>query len=250
MAKVEYGSIIVNISGSIGGITFQTNRSGKIARLKPYSNHFPSILQNQENVDFCYYANLYNALTFDQKTAWLLFADTNTFTNRNGTVKRINAFNFFFLVNKNLANFSLPALSDPPLYITGTAVGNYSVKLYNDALKCEFALPQNVTADGALIFTTPPLRSISTSFNRHLRLTQIENIVNFQNLDITSKWTETHNLVYPFSTIPDLYQIGVMIVYINLTTGLSSVGLRKISSSQNTGSGIGSMIIGDDFIVY
>ena len=78
MAKVTYGALVTEINGSIGGITFQTNRAGTIARIRPASFRSRTGKQNTEIANFTSLIAGFSALTLAQKQAWDTFASVHT----------------------------------------------------------------------------------------------------------------------------------------------------------------------------
>ena len=56
MARVEYGAIVTDLTGSIGGTTFQRNSSGAIARSRAYTPVNPS--QQQSDGSLCLFSLL------------------------------------------------------------------------------------------------------------------------------------------------------------------------------------------------
>jgi hypothetical protein len=114
MARVQYGSYITALAGSIGGTSYQANKSGYIARAKPNFSNKNSILQQENKFTFNSVRTLWLALTQAQKDAWNVYASTHTYVTVWGTNRTLSGYNWFMACNINLINCSRPTISAVP----------------------------------------------------------------------------------------------------------------------------------------
>jgi len=102
MARVTYGALITELAGSIGGITFQKNGSGNIARLKPNMPMISSPAQAEQQYKLSSLVAQWAALTLIQQTSWNDFAAAHDHINEFGETKTLNGFQWFMSCNLNL----------------------------------------------------------------------------------------------------------------------------------------------------
>ena len=74
MAIVQYGVIITEARGSVGGITFSANASGPFVKSKGIPSNPRTNKQTNQRSNIAAMSELWNALTAVQKTAWDTFA--------------------------------------------------------------------------------------------------------------------------------------------------------------------------------
>lgn len=101
MALVEYGSIITDIRGSIGGLTFQHTKSGKIARLKPSPFKHQNQSQQDKHKIVTSAVAQWHDLTLSEKLSWNAYADVNQREDRFGRMRSLTGFNWFYSINYN-----------------------------------------------------------------------------------------------------------------------------------------------------
>jgi hypothetical protein len=116
MAKVFYGSQITDISGSVGGLTFQKNASGSILRLRPSLSQSLSQAQVEQNLLFSSAIAAYNALTQAQRVLWIAFAVAHPKVDIYGTSKQMTGQNWFVALYLNASAIGGTPLLVPPTY--------------------------------------------------------------------------------------------------------------------------------------
>lgn len=249
MALVQFGAIVTDISGSIGGWTFQRNRGGNIVRLRGNKTKFPtnkqSVQQNQLNT----FISLFQQLTQVQKDLWNAFAVANTKENQFGQVKTLSGFNWFFSINANRVLFSLSILNSPPTHITPVGVQDYDINLTDTTIGIEFSPAFNPTDTGLLLRATSPISRTSTSFRAATRFIQTSITTPFTVIDITADWETGIGIPYPPSVNTSCFNIGLVVQTVRLSSGIASPGLFKTQSLDIPLGGIGTMVIGSTFIV-
>lgn len=116
MARVTYGPLITAFSGSIGGITFQRNSSGNIARMRPAPPVVSSALQAAQQARLITTVNYWSKLTCPQKALWNQFAIDHPRTNDWGEIHTLNGLEWFMSVNLNLFDPVECPSGDPPAW--------------------------------------------------------------------------------------------------------------------------------------
>lgn len=223
MAKVVYGPMVSALVGSIGGITFQRNLSGEIARLRPIQRKFPNPNQTDKISAFQVIMGLWHSLTVSQRLAWNTFASAYTFTDSWGTTKNISGYNWFLSVNSNLVLIGESPITSPPTWHTPTAVPSFDVYfLYNNLYVTwlpEFSHPN----DKCLVFTSPVTR-FTSEYNRSLlRYTNTIPVGSSSAWNFDTAWQSVHGVDLPVSGGSTSLAVLVAICTIRYNTGLASV---------------------------
>lgn len=249
MAKVEYGALVTALKGSIGGWTFQSNRSGNIVRLR--SGPFRAVTNKQTlaHQSLIQFLQLWQQLSSVNKTQWNIYATTWTKTDRFGTVNTLSGLNWFQSINYYRDLLSLSILNTPPVHTLPIDVQSYSLIVDATKIEIEFNPVFNPTDNALLIFSSSFSTRVTTSQRQYMRLTNVINSGPYGVIDITSEWEATHQISWPPSAAPICGRIGVQIQTINVNSGISSTALSTTSATTTGAVGIGSMIIGSTFMV-
>ncbi len=116
MARIIYGAIITDIKGSIGGITFQKNGSGTIARLKPRKTKTNTQKQRDQQPRLKEVQRNWNELSLTNKMSWNYFASVNKKIGLDGNEKVLTGYQWFITINENRLLFEDSILEVPPVY--------------------------------------------------------------------------------------------------------------------------------------
>lgn len=247
MARVEYGVIITDIQGSIGGITFQHNRSGKIARLRPKTHKNPTAPQVSSQVILAGMLNEWQQLSSAQQTNWNDFADLHTKDNMFGDTKTLSGLNWFCSINISRNYIGLASLITPPAYVLPVAVPAYSVTINQTKIEINLSAPFDCTDDALLIRATGPIVNTTDKFRGQWRLLSSENAGIVQHIDITTLWQNAFTCVYPPSSDLSAYGITFMLQTVKKSSGIQSVGSISVYKYFFDNRGIGWWIIGTTF---
>ena len=95
MARVKYGAIVTDISGSVGGSTFQRNKSGATFRNKPNPLKSSSITQIQRRAIMRGLQNSWSELTEAQRSTWNMFIQYSRQTTIHNKSVFISGYNLF-----------------------------------------------------------------------------------------------------------------------------------------------------------
>lgn len=249
MARIQLGALITDIAGSIGGYTFQTNRSGRIIRSRggTFKNSTPK--QTIQQANHTTIISEWQSLSLADRDLWNLFSLANTKTDKFGTVRTLTGLNWFEAINSTRKCFNLSILLTPPVHSLPVAPPVYDFTAGATTLEIDFNPPFAPVDTGLKIWTTPPLTTITNSLRSQYRLTKVIQSGPYDVIDITADWISTHNVPYPPSSQTFCFTIGVMIQSCLLPNGICSVGVTNIADNGLPINGIGFWIIEDNFAV-
>ena len=116
MAIVKFGTSVVGVRGTIGGITYSANASGPHARLWSKGSNPQSVLQSLTRGRISGLGALWAALDSAQKAAWKSFglAPPETDTNSLGEVFRLTGWQWLVRVNQRRQSVGLTTTSTLP----------------------------------------------------------------------------------------------------------------------------------------
>jgi len=249
MARIQLATPVSEISGSIGGVTFQRNRSGIIARKRPFGRKFPTPNRSTQENSFAGLQARWNGLSNAEKITWNDFADLHDRDDYYGNPHTITGCNWHNSINFNREQLGLLLYDDAPAYITPSAVLNYNVLISAAGINLSFfQVPAN-TFDTYKLFATLPTTRFSPSIQSELRFIGLVPADVAQVYSITSLWEAYFGLDVSTLYTDAPFDIGVMLVPIRESTGIGSTGLIRFTNQTAAASGIGSMIIGSTFIV-
>jgi len=138
MARIIYGSIITDIKGSIGGITFQKNGSGTIARLKPRKTKTNTQKQRDQQPRLKQVQAAWNLLSLVNKILWNDFAAVNNKIGLDGQEKKLTGYQWFLTINENRLLFDDSILSVPPVYEIVNPLSGVTFTFITGALRFSF----------------------------------------------------------------------------------------------------------------
>lgn len=124
MARIKFSPVVGEISGSIGGSTFQKNRFGFTVRKKPLPPSIISALQYNNRVNMARVISAWAGLTAAQRKAWdnfLSFSAAYARLNKNALLSGFNLFVRYNIIRLNAGLEIRTALSyvTPPFVPVG-----------------------------------------------------------------------------------------------------------------------------------
>lgn len=184
MARVTYGPLVTELAGSIGGVTFQKNSSGSIARLKSKQPLNPSLAQSDQQVTLAALVSHWPALNETEKTSWNDLAAAHTHFTPWGEEKTLNGFQWFMSCNLNNLSCGWPVLDTAPAYASISPPNTFTLSADADNFDINIAAGWNPGTSKILIYATPPLRQSSIKLRRSLFLLDSYTGGNITNRDI------------------------------------------------------------------
>lgn len=250
MAIIQYGAGIDALCGSIGGWSFQKNRSGEIVRARGLTFKSPTLKQSISREQLVKYLQLYQAISRADKILWNTYADTWDKDNIYGDTKTLTGQNWFQSINYNRELMGLGVLAAPPAHVLPDAVDPYEVILSNTKIKIKFDPAFNPANNSLFIRTTLPISLTTTSFRQFTRITKVIGAGPYAEIDLTADWESTHELSWPPSANYYCVVIGVVVQTCERDSGIASPGVFESESWVKKLLGIGWMIIGSTNIIF
>lgn len=223
MARITYGSIITEIAGSIGGVTFQRNASGFIAKRKSLRFKKNTPKQSTSVNSFQSPLQLWSSLSEDSRTLWANFAANYEKSNKWNVVKFLNGYNWFMSINNNLFLVNEPFLNDPPIYESPLSIPDYTVSFALDEMFLDFSPTFVHDNHYLLVYTSPLLSSISLQNRKALRLTAIISPGSTTSFNLSSLWPSTHSTTLPVIGFPSNRFVNFAVCSVHSTKGIGSV---------------------------
>ncbi len=168
MAKVQYGALITEIKGSIGGSVFQGGNVGNVLRNKGYTPGISSLQRQAATSALSTQASAWKSLTDVQRGQWAAIVASWPFTDKFGNAYQGSAFQVFVAYNSVLISLQQPTVLVPGAPVVPTDPGVVVVDF-------DSSPTFNITWDNAggandcfSAFISPPI-SAGRNLN-HLRL--------------------------------------------------------------------------------
>lgn len=230
MAIIQLGSLISNIKGSIGGVTFSNVRGGTVAKSRLTGKRIPTTSQSNALNNSKIITNAWNNLTAEQKQVFNDYALANEFTDRYGNTKSITGYAWFKMLC--WASYFLDAtlLTSPPAYSTPAALPALTVVCDVDSIVCTWATSINTATTGLLFYTSPPVRQGAGLVRGSLRLTDISSLDYSSSFNITTAWQNAHGLVWENLTVLGVFNIFVFAVPVKLASWVTGLGVSGVGN--------------------
>lgn len=234
MAKVIYSPIVTELNGSIGGMTFQNNGSGSIARLKPKKAKTNTQNQRNQQPRLKEIQSQWQQLSLENKQLWNEFASINKKIGLNGQEKTLTGYQWFLTINQNRALFNDDYLLVPPEYEVVNPINNVNFNFTNDILS--FALEPNLNGAQVKCICSCSfiLKSISKSninLGRNIRLFNgsIFNAIWLNNKAIEPFWEDYYNIEFPPNLNNESFYLVGYMRFIGINSGISSLAYTAIA---------------------
>jgi hypothetical protein len=172
MARVTYGSGVTELAGSIGGVTYQKNTSGNIAKLRPKPTVNPSALQAEYQTNMATLVSFWPTLSQANKDTWDAFAIAHNHTTPWGETKTLSGYQWFLSVNLNRLLSDLAILSTAPAWPTIPAVPDFTIQVSATYIRLYWN-PAFTPYGWWILYVTLPLRQSSIKLRRSLFLLSV-----------------------------------------------------------------------------
>ena len=234
MARIIYGSIITDIKGSIGGITYQENGSGQIARLKPRKSKTNTQKQRDQQPRLKRIQKAWNELSLTNKILWNDFASVNNKIGLDGNAKVLTGYQWFVTINQNRLLFEDSILSAPPVYEIVNPIDRVELRFVGDILSV-FAFP--ITTDVNfkwLVYTSFIINSASKfDFNKCRLIRKVNDAFGefrfIANQAGTDFWNQYYNSIFPPELGNKNFYMTTYLRAISKNSGISSLAYTTIS---------------------
>jgi hypothetical protein len=166
MARVIYGGGVDELIGSIGGVTFQRNASGCIARLKPNMPVNPSPGQALQEYYLSQLVSSWSLLSISDKGSWDTFAAAHTHFKPWGEEKTLNGFQWYVSCNLNLLITAQATIATAPAWTSVPVVQAWTFTIDSTHLTLTFSPSFSFTGYSLMAYATHPLRQNSLKLRR------------------------------------------------------------------------------------
>lgn len=231
MARITLGSLISNIAGSIGGITFSRNASGLIAKSKIRPKASTTASQKIAIQKDMQLIALWNELPFLDKMDWKDYASTYTKTDRYGRVKHISGYNWFVSINNAQRYMGLPYLTTPPTFAYPAYLPSLEITLGTGEIICTWSTPIDSSLVDLYIFSSPPIKGTARYNNGAYRQQQKLSTDFSTSFNILEGWEKAHKLDLNSLLSLGSFQINVQIFAINKANGITGQSVTAIGNS-------------------
>jgi len=167
MARVTYGSGVTELAGSIGGVTYQKNASGNIAKLRANPTVNPTSLQAGYQTNMAKLISYWPTLSQANKDAWNAFAAAHNHTTPWGEIKTLSGYQWFLSINLTRIKRYTPPLSSPPSWVSESAPNSFTLAATVGYLRLEW-VPAYNPFKSLQFFLSLPLRQSSLKLRRSL----------------------------------------------------------------------------------
>ncbi|MBA7635837.1 hypothetical protein ES703_43441 [subsurface metagenome] len=113
MARIKFGSIVTQGSGSLGGHTFQNSSGGAQLRSKPINNKQPSAAQSLIRSYNPHLQHGWRDLSNTQRDIWSRFAVSHGIGMRNESERPLSGHSLWMKYNFNYISLDLPLITSP-----------------------------------------------------------------------------------------------------------------------------------------
>ncbi|MBA7585695.1 hypothetical protein ES708_27683 [subsurface metagenome] len=226
MARVTYGESITEYAGSIGGVTFQKNPSGNIAKLRSNPIVNPTPLQATYQTNMAKLVAYWPTLSQENKGAWDTFAGLHDHTTPWGETKTLSGYQWFISVNLIRLVIDLYILVAPPVWEVMAPSLSFDLAATSEHLRCEWD-PAYDPPGSLRFFLSLPLRQSSLKLRRSLfYVHRRDPNIGINNFDLTTLFESLANVTW--STF---YASANCSIICRLSQGLFSKGLFSAFTS-------------------
>ena len=167
MARVTYGAGVTDYKGSIGGITYQNNVSGSIARLRTRATVNPTAQQASYQNRLAYLVSLWPTISQVQKDAWDTFAAANNHTTPWGDIKTLSGYQWFLSCNLRRMLYHATAITVVPVWAIQAPPDAFTIETAAGYIRAAWAPNYNAPLD-LIAYCSLPLRQSSLKLRRSL----------------------------------------------------------------------------------
>jgi len=228
MARVEYGGIVTALRGSIGGLTFQQNKSGGIVRVRPVQKRYVNPLQSARIAEFQKVVGIWSTMTVSEKEAWGTFASSHTYIDYWGEEKELSGYNWFLSANSNLVLVEETPNIAPPSWTTPLAVPEFDVVLTSTHMYVTWSPEFLHENEHMIVYTSSITNRTSTSDRSALRMTNIAPVGGSTAWNFQNEWPSVHGISMPIPGGTSTLAVIVAIATIRSGSGISSAFTKAI----------------------
>lgn len=215
--KAQFGAIVTDGRGKIGGQVMSKNKSGSYLRTKVTPVNRQTSAQQASRSRLASISQAWRGLTVAQRTAWNNAVGDYARTDIFGNLRNPSGFTLFQRLNNNLSAIGVALLSSPPVLRPVATVASADMAYITNYPAFEFATVDNVPATSAAVFlASPPMsQGISPSINL-CSVIKVRPAGSGYSYDMTTDYSAKFGVVSSAGLL-----IAGYIKFIDIETGLS-----------------------------
>ena len=195
MARVTYGSGVTELAGSIGGVTYQKNASGNIAKLRSNPTVNPTALQANYQTLFAQFVAYWPTLSQANKDLWDALAAAHDHTTPWGETKTLSGYQWFLRCNLIRYRYYGTVLETPYSWLVASPPDQFTIETSATYIRAAWATPY----DGATLlgYISLPLKQSSLKLRRSLFYVKLYfSAPSISNWDFTSEFEALANVTW------------------------------------------------------
>lgn len=228
MALITLGAMVTDITGSIGGTTFQNTKAGLIARNKPMARKSATEAQSLARQFPSRFIPDWTALTLADQLAWNVYATAHPHVNRFGETKLWSGFNCFESTNYNFVRVGTAEVTAPPTFFGAESVDDFTVFLDSTQIRVDFNAATTPVNSKFVVWGTYIIGSAYTSNrSRYRQLVVLEYGGGVVNFDVTTQWQDVFGLDWSAIAAGSFVKLILGVQNVNFKDGTASAILFR-----------------------
>lgn len=223
MARVVYGSGVTEFIGSIGGLTFQSNKSGFTVRNRPHVPKVRTPSQLNQIQKFSHWSQRFRELGSTDKAQWQDYADNYSYTDYWGRSKPLTALQWYLVVNGAYFHINNSLIDTPYTYASPVNCAPVVLTYYATYFELTTASTFATANDLIFIFLSVPTINQEPIVRKLLLSASATIVGSAGSYDLTSDFETTTGLNY----ISDVWYRGLKV-----QVALSCVSLDTFIPSE------------------
>lgn len=167
MARVTYGSGVTELAGSIGGVTYQKNASGNIAKLRANPTVNPTALQAGYQTRMAMLVAYWPTLSQADKDLWNAHAIAHDHTTPWGENKTLSGYQWFLTCNLMRLQREATVRESPAGWLAMSPPNQFTIETSATYIRCAWS-PAYDPAWALAAYVSLPLRQSSLKLRRSL----------------------------------------------------------------------------------
>lgn len=196
MARVTYGASVTEFAGSIGGVTFQRNASGPIAKLRSNPTVNPTALQAKYQHIFSMLVAYWPTISPEDKDLWDVIAAAHDHTTPWGETKTLSGYQWFMLCNLlRFREFDTPR-NYPGTWYAAPPPDQFTIETSATYIHVVWSPDYNTPFD-LLFYASLPLRQSSLKLRRSTFFIKFVSLPgSLTNYDLTPEISALYNVTW------------------------------------------------------
>lgn len=188
MARAQYGAIITDLKGSLGGTTFQGGNTGKVVKNKGYRRGSNTQTRTYALTQLQAVTRAWRSLTSEDRNDWNTRTNDWPFTDKFGNTYYGSGYQFYCAYNMNMLTLGQTVDATPNAIQSAANIGD----VYIDSLEPEaFVLAwDNAVGTNAkvVVYASPQYSAGRNENNPRLTLITTGSGVSMTDIDVTAQY--------------------------------------------------------------